>query len=102
MSSRLRAESLQVSGVQELISHWRPPMTLRRLALLSLILVVPAPVFAQAKDKKVDGHPNTYVLGLPSGYAPARKWPLLILLHGSGDRAENMFPMWRTAELTKN
>ncbi len=70
--------------------------------ILALVLAAPAPFPVQAKDKKVDGHPNTYVLGLPSGYTAARKWPLLILLHGSGDRAENMFPLWRTAELTKN
>ncbi|MBI3855180.1 MAG: hypothetical protein HY293_05765 [Planctomycetes bacterium] len=72
------------------------------LRLLTLLALSPLPLFAQAKDKKVDGHPNTYVQGLPSGYNAALKWPLLILLHGSGDRAENMFPMWRTAELTKN
>jgi predicted esterase len=77
-------------------------MTPRRLVILALILAASAPLTAQAKDKKVEGHPNTYVLGLPSGYTAARKWPLLILLHGSGDRAENMFPLWRTAELTRN
>jgi predicted esterase len=77
-------------------------MPLRRLWILVLVLAAPWPLHAQAKDKKVDGHPNTYVLGLPSGYNAARKWPLLILLHGSGDRAENMLPLWRTAELTKS
>lgn len=69
---------------------------------LAVVLALPLPLLAQSKDRKVDGHPNTYVLGLPSGYHAARKWPLLILLHGSGDRAENMFTMWRTAELSKN
>jgi predicted esterase len=77
-------------------------MSFGRLWILALVLAVPSTIHAQAKDKRVDGHPNTYVLGLPSGYNAARKWPLLILLHGSGDRAENMFPLWRTAELTKN
>lgn len=70
--------------------------------LLPLLAALPLPLWGQAKDKKVEGHPNTYVLGTPSGYTPARKWPLLILLHGSGDRAENMFPLWRSAELAKN
>lgn len=77
-------------------------MTLRRLVILALAVASSAPLHAQAREKKVDGHPNTYVLGLPSGYSGARKWPLLILLHGSGDRAENMFPLWRTPELTKS
>jgi len=73
-----------------------------RVGMLVAILAFPPLLHAQAKDRKVDGFPNTYVLGQPSGYNAARRWPLLILLHGSGDRAENMFPIWRTAELTKN
>jgi predicted esterase len=76
----------------------RPP----RLAILAAVLAGALPGLGQAKDRKVEGHPNTYVLGLPSGYSAARKWPLLVLLHGSGDRAENMFPLWRTPELTRN
>jgi predicted esterase len=74
----------------------------RRFVTLALALAVSVPVHAQAKDKKVDGHANTFVLGLPVAYNAARKWPLLILLHGSGDRAERMFPLWRTAELTRH
>lgn len=77
-------------------------MVLRRFAMAVAVLAGALPGFGQAKDRKVEGHPNTYVLGLPAGYAAPRKWPLLILLHGSGDRAENMFPLWRTAELTRN
>ena len=73
-----------------------------RIGLLIGVLSVPLLLQAQSKNNKVEGYPNTYVLGQPSGYNAARKWPLLILLHGSGDRAENMFPIWRTAELTKN
>jgi len=74
-----------------------------RVGILLGILSFPLVLQAQAGgSRKVDGYPNTYVLGQPSGYNAARKWPLLILLHGSGDRAENMFPIWRTAELTKN
>ena len=73
-------------------------------ALPALLLAGPLPLRAepQAKDRKVDGHPNSFLLGLPTAYTAARKWPLLILLHGSGGRAENMFPLWRTAELTKS
>jgi predicted esterase len=78
-------------------------MNMRHLGILWGILAAPLLLQAQAAgSKKVDGFPNTYVLGQPSGYNAAKKWPLLILLHGSGDRAENMFPIWRTAELTKN
>jgi predicted esterase len=77
-------------------------MNFGRLVLPALVLAASTPLHAQAKEKKVDGHANSYVLGLPSGYNATRKWPLLILLHGSGDRAENMFPHWRTAELTRN
>jgi len=77
-------------------------MKLRRFLMLAALLASPLPVHAQAKDRKVDGHPNSFILGLPSGYTAARKWPLLILLHGSGGRAENMFPLWRTAELTRS
>jgi predicted esterase len=74
----------------------------RSLGVVAL-LAFPLLVQAQAgSSRKVDGFSNTFVLGQPSGYNAAKKWPLLILLHGSGDRAENMFPMWRTAELTKN
>ena len=72
------------------------------LGVLLGILAFSGLLQAQAKSGKVDGYTNTYVLGQPTGYNPARKWPLLILLHGSGDRAENMFPIWRTPELTKN
>ena len=78
-------------------------MKLRHLGVLIGILSAPLLLQAQAgNSRKVDGFPNTFVLGQPSGYNAARKWPLLILLHGSGDRAENMFPLWRTPELTKN
>lgn len=73
-----------------------------RFAAFAALLSIPLVVHGQAKDRKVEGFPNTFVVGPPSGYAPARKWPLLLLLHGSGDRAENMFQFWRTAELTKN
>jgi predicted esterase len=72
------------------------------LGVLFGILAFPGLLQGQAKSSKVDGYTNTFVLGQPSGYNAARKWPLLILLHGSGDRAENMFPIWRTPELTKN
>jgi len=77
-------------------------MKASHVGILLGILSYPLILQAQAKDRKVEGYPNTFVLGQPSGYNAARKWPLLILLHGSGDRAENMFPIWRTAELTKN
>ena len=73
-----------------------------RLGVILAILSAPLLLQAQARSSKVDGYTNTYVLGQPAGYNAARKWPLLILLHGSGDRAENMFPIWRTPELTKN
>jgi predicted esterase len=78
-------------------------MGLFRLAIGAAVLTLSLPAPGQAaKDRKVEGHPNSYVLGLPTGYSPARKWPLLLLLHGSGDRAENMFPLWKTPELTRN
>ena len=77
-------------------------MKLHRLGIFVGALSLPLLLQAQSKDRKVEGYPNTYVLGQPSGYNAGRKWPLLILLHGSGDRAENMVPIWRTAELTKN
>jgi predicted peptidase len=38
-----------------------------------------------------------YLLSLPAGYAddPARAWPLILFLHGAGERGENDMPLLR-------
>lgn len=35
---------------------------------------------------------------LPRGYSPEKKWPLLVVLHGSGDRAEGFIRIWQVEQ----
>ncbi len=41
------------------------------------------------KSMKVDGHERRYVVYVPRGYDPARKWPLVVFLHGAGERGDD-------------
>jgi predicted peptidase len=45
------------------------------------------------QDKNLQKYGEGYLLYLPEGYAdsPARTWPLIFFLHGSGDRGDNIF-----------
>jgi predicted peptidase len=50
----------------------------------------------QFKFKNTDGPEVKYLLFLPQGYQPkaAKRWPLILFLHGSGERGTNV---WKVA-----
>lgn len=45
----------------------------------------PAPGGIVQREVVVDGTPHRVALRLPPGYDPARTWPLVVFLHGSGE-----------------
>lgn len=50
----------------------------------------------------VEEHGTDCIVLVPSAYDDATLWPLLVLLHGAGDRAEKFLRGWRTRELTNH
>lgn len=70
---------------------------LRRLLLLVLLAAVgAAPARAQTVDDfqartftDAQGHVLPYRLFVPAGYDPARKYPLVLFLHGAGERGDD-------------
>ena len=72
-------------------------MTARKLLALAagcLLLVVPAPADDQAPQhgfvsrtfKGKDGKESKYVLFVPSGYKGDKEYPIILFLHGAGER----------------
>ncbi|HEY9133885.1 MAG TPA: prolyl oligopeptidase family serine peptidase [Dyella sp.] len=71
---------------------------IRRLALL-LLLLTTASVHAEAQhfvERKLnlDGHTYRYQVFVPAGWTAKREWPVVLFLHGSGERgADNQKQM---------
>ena len=40
------------------------------------------------KTMDIDGETRGYVVYVPDGYTPAREWPLIVFLHGAGERGD--------------
>ncbi|HEY0784692.1 MAG TPA: prolyl oligopeptidase family serine peptidase [Acidobacteriaceae bacterium] len=68
---------------------------LRRLTLLSLLIpALAAPAFARKPQETgflnrtllVNGLLHRYQVYVPEGYDPRQKWPIILFLHGSGER----------------
>ncbi len=61
------------------------------LTILLLALLLPGKNFAQHLYKTilVDHRQRTYILHLPPDFSPAKKWPVIIALHGGGGTAQN-------------
>ena len=71
-------------------------MAYPRLLLLPALLLLLAPAMAQTtatgfldKSVEVDGKTQRYALYVPDNYDPAKKWPLIVFLHGSGERGDD-------------
>lgn len=69
-------------------------------AAMRLALPLLAVLALDEKTGKVEGHGNGYVLWVPKSYDAQKKWPLLLLLHGAGDTAQNFLRSWEIPELT--
>ena len=41
-------------------------------------------------QQAVRGGPLSYLIALPPGRAPSRGWPLLLFLHGVGERGDDL------------
>jgi predicted peptidase len=73
------------------------PMNRRVLLLLTLApLALAAPVHAAAaptgflnRTVEADGKSIPYVLYVPRDYSPEKRWPVILFLHGSGERGSD-------------
>src|SRR5688572_11875805 len=41
---------------------------------------------------RMGAHAMPYVVYVPRDYTPARRWPVILFLHGAGERGENGLP----------
>lgn len=59
---------------------------------LSSALAQAAPSVQPLLDKVADSTASQYLLSLPAGYAkqPAKRWPLVLFLHGAGERGQDL------------
>jgi predicted peptidase len=73
-------------------------MTHLSLALLALAVVgcstsrrssTPAPTGFIERDVAVNGTAYRYKVYVPPGYDPARRWPVVLFLHGAGERGSD-------------
>jgi len=70
-----------------------PPLLLAALAtLLPACRTVPLdpPRLERTMDAAVAGHRLDYLVHVPDGDAPAEGWPLLLFLHGAGERGDDL------------
>ncbi|MBA2117503.1 carboxylesterase family protein [Bremerella alba] len=76
-------------------------MKLSRVFCLSLLLLFPFTVGLQAAEEKPatqseesfdlpDGKEMDFLLYLPKGYEQQPKWPLVLFLHGAGERGDDL------------
>lgn len=76
-------------------------MKLSRVFCLSLLLLFPLTVALQAAEEKpatqseesyelADGKEIDFLLYLPKGYEQQAKWPLVLFLHGAGERGDDL------------
>jgi len=65
----------------------------RQLALLCLLLIAALPMHAAPRFTQrhivVDGRLYGYQVFLPDGWTAARAWPVVLFLHGSGERGDD-------------
>lgn len=78
-----------------------PGNTIERLSALAVlsVLALVAGSPAQAADElpqgfhervlKEDGEKHEYVVFVPNDYTPDRRWPLILFLHGAGERGDD-------------
>ena len=45
---------------------------------------------AERMEKEIDGQKLRYWLHIPDGEAPPGGWPVLLFLHGAGERGDNL------------
>ncbi|HEU4754828.1 MAG TPA: phospholipase, partial [Armatimonadota bacterium] len=66
------------------------PMVVAMLGLLAApARAAEAPTGFLDKTVAVDGKEYRYVLYVPRDYSPAMKWPVVLFLHGSGERGSD-------------
>lgn len=63
--------------------------------------VEPGKIVERSARSDLDGEEFTYALQVPASYDPARSWPLLVTLHGTGGNGPDWIRTWaRTAGAT--
>jgi predicted peptidase len=72
----------------------RPLAVLASLSILVIAGCRAAPIetlrFERAMADEVDGQRLSYLLQVPDAAAPAAGWPLLLFLHGAGERGDDL------------
>jgi predicted peptidase len=65
----------------------------RLFVLLTILVSIPRAAVAQRIETgfldrvlMVDGEPRRFQVYVPRGYSPLERWPVILALHGSGDR----------------
>ena len=51
-------------------------------------------VLERQSKSDLDGEPFTYAVHIPAGYDPAKAWPLLVTLHGTGGNGTAWIQTW--------
>lgn len=69
---------------------------MRPATWFSLVSLLPLLLSAQ-ESRKFGNH--RYVVQKPNGYAPGKKFPLLVVLHGAGGTGEEFLPAWQVPEI---
>ena len=71
-------------------------MTFRVMNLLAALALLPGVVRAQTRetgflDRRVTvaGHAYRYQVFVPAAYTPAQRWPVILFLHGAGERGDD-------------
>ena len=70
------------------------------VSLTALLLLISSPAWAQApavprttgfllRSFKDDSGSHKYTVFVPHGYTPSRKWPVILFLHGAGERGND-------------
>ncbi len=71
----------------------RPPIFILLLSLAPALAVADEPASAKQTPQKLTAQTDVsldYLLYLPENYAEQEKWPLVVFLHGSGERGSDL------------
>ena len=65
------------------------------IATLALVMLVQGqPETGKIYSTDIEKPQTKYWCQLPDGYTADRQWPVMVILHGAGDTAENFIQFW--------